>query len=183
MSKVYQLTHEMGLNIETVDMLTGPMIGRPKTGTFRLGDLVGMDTAVHVLNGLRQNCPDDEQIGTFTIPAYLQFLIDNKFLGNKTGQGFYKKTGEKDEKGRPVILSLDLNTLEYRAPQKEKMPILDTLKQIEELPRRIKAVFKGEDKGALFLQRAHLGLFAYVSNRVPEISDNLFSIDHAMCAG
>lgn len=183
MAKIYQLTQEIGLSIDTVDALTGPAVGRPKTGTFRLGDLVGMDTAVHVINGMRENCPNDEQIGTFDVPKYLQFLIDNKFLGNKTGQGFYKKTGEKDAKGRPVILSLDLNTLEYGAPQKEKLPIIDTLKQIEELPRRIKAVFKGDDKGAQLLQRAHLGMFAYVSNRVPEISDTIYAIDDAIRAG
>ena len=183
MAKIYQLTQEIGLSIDTVDALTGPAVGRPKTGTFRLGDLVGMDTAVHVINGMRQNCPDDEQIGTFEIPKYLQFLIDNKFLGNKTGQGFYKKTAEKDAKGRPVILALNLNTLEYGVSQKEKLPIIDTLKQIEELPRRIKAVFKGDDKGAQLLQRAHLGLFAYVSNRVPEISDTAYAIDDAIRAG
>ncbi len=183
MAKIYQLTQEIGLSIDTVDALTGPAVGRPKTGTFRLGDLVGMDTAVHVINGMRENCPNDEQIGTFGIPKYLQFLIDNKFLGNKTGQGFYKKTAEKDAKGRPVILSLNLDTLEYGAPQKEKLPIIDTLKQIEELPRRIKAVFKGDDKGAQLLQRAHLGLFAYVSNRVPEISDTAYAIDDAIRAG
>ena len=183
MAKIYQLTQESGLSIDTVDALTGPAIGRPKTGTFRLGDLVGMDTAVHVLNGIKQNCPADEQASAFEIPAYLQFLIDQKFLGNKTGQGFYKKTAEKDAKGRPVILALNLDTLEYGVPQKEKLPILDTLKQIEELPRRIKAVFKGEDKGAQLLQKAHLGLFAYVSNRVPEISDTLHAIDDAIRAG
>ncbi len=183
MAKIYQLTQEIGLSIDTVDALTGPAVGRPKTGTFRLGDLVGMDTAVHVINGMRENCPNDEQIGTFDIPKYLRFLIDNKFLGNKTGQGFYKKTAEKDAKGRPVILSLNLDTLEYGVPQKEKLPIIDTLKQIEELPRRIKAVFKGDDKGAQLLQRAHLGLFAYVSNRVPEISDTAYAIDDAIRAG
>jgi 3-hydroxyacyl-CoA dehydrogenase len=183
MARIYQLTQEIGLGIDTVDALTGPAVGRPKTGTFRLGDLVGMDTAVHVLNGMRENCPNDEQIGAFVIPKYLQFLIDNKLLGNKTGQGFYKKTAEKDAKGRPVVLALNLDTLEYGASQKEKLPILETLKQIDELPRRIKAVFKGDDKGAELLQRAHLGLFAYVSNRIPEISDTAYAIDDAIRAG
>lgn len=183
MSKIYQLTYELGLGIDTVDALTGPAIGRPKTGTFRLGDLVGLDTAYHVVNGLRENCPDDEQRATFEVLPFTKFLYDNKFLGNKSGQGFYKKTGEKDAKGRPVVLALDLHSLEYKPGQKEKLPILDTFKQIEELPKRIRAMFKGTDKGAELLQRAHLGLFAYVSNRVPEISDYLYSVDHAMCAG
>lgn len=183
MAKIFQLTHELGLGIDTVDALTGPAIGRPKTGTFRLGDLVGMDTAVHVINGMRENCPNDEQIGAFTIPAFLQFLIDNKFLGNKSGQGFYKKTAEKDAKGRPVVLALNLDTLEYAVGEKQKLPILDTLKQIEELPRRMKAIFKADDKGAELLQRSFLGLFAYASNRIPEISDTLYAIDDALRAG
>ncbi len=183
MAKIFQLTHELGLGIDGADALTGPVIGRPKTGTFRLADLVGMDTAVHVMGGMKQNCPDDEQIAGMEIPAFLNFLVDNKFLGNKSGQGFYKKTGEKDAKGRPVVLALDLKTLEYTAPQKEKFAILDTLRQIDELPRRIKAVFKGEDTGAVLLQRSFLGLFAYVSNRVPEISDTLFAVDDALRAG
>jgi 3-hydroxyacyl-CoA dehydrogenase len=186
MAKLYQLTYEIGLSIDTVDALTGPSIGRPKTGTFRLGDLVGLDTAVHVINGLRDNCPNDEQRSTFEVPAFQQYLMDNKFLGNKTGQGFYKKTGERDAKGRPVVLSLNLNTLEYGPAQKERLPIIDTFKQIEELPRRIKAIFKSDaaaDKGVQLLQRSLLGLFAYVSNRVPEISDTAYAIDDAMRAG
>jgi 3-hydroxyacyl-CoA dehydrogenase len=183
MAKIFQLTHEIGLDIATVDTLTGPAIGRPKTGTFRLGDLVGMDTAVHVINGMRQNCPHDEQIGAFEVPKFLEFLIENKFFGNKSGKGFYQKTGEKDAKGRPVVLALNLETLEYGPSQKAKLPILDTLKQIDELPRRMKAIFKGTDKGAELLQRSFLGLFAYASNRIPEISDTLYAIDDALRAG
>ncbi len=183
MAKIFQLTHQLGLGIDTVDALTGPAIGRPKTGTFRLADLVGMDTAVHVIDGMRRNCPDDEQIATFEVPKFLTYLIENKYFGNKSGQGFYKKTGEKDAKGRPVVLALNLETLEYSQGRKDKLPILDTLKQIDELPRRIKAVFKGDDKGAQLLQRSFLGLFAYVSNRVPEISDTLYAIDDALRAG
>jgi 3-hydroxyacyl-CoA dehydrogenase len=183
MAKIFQLTHELGLGIDTADALTGPAIGRPKTGTFRLADLVGMDTAVHVINGMRQNCPDDEQVAALEVPKFLSFLTDNKFYGNKSGQGFYKKTGEKDTKGRPVVLALNLETLEYTRSQKEKLPVLDTLKQIDELPRRIKAVFKADDKGAQLLQRSFLGLFAYVSNRVPEISDTLYAVDDALRAG
>lgn len=183
MAKIFQLTAEIGLDISTVDTLTGPAIGRPKTGTFRLGDLVGMDTAVHVINGMRQNCPHDEQIGAFEIPKFLQFLIDNKFFGNKSGKGFYQKTDQKDAKGRPVVLALNLYTLEYNPAQKEKLPILETLKQIDELPRRMKAIFKGMDKGAELLQRSFLGLFAYSANRIPEISDTLYAIDDALRAG
>jgi 3-hydroxyacyl-CoA dehydrogenase len=183
MAKIFQLTHELGLSINTVDSLTGPAIGRPKTGTFRLGDLVGMDTAVHVINGMRDNCPDDEQISKFEIPPFLNFLVENKFFGNKSGKGFYEKTGERDANGRPVILALNLETLKYEPSVKEKLPIIDTLKQIDALPQRMKAIFKGSDKGAELLQRSFLGLFAYASNRVPEISDTLFALDDALRAG
>ena len=183
MAKIYQLTTELGLTIEEVDAMTGSVIGRPKTGTYRLGDLVGLDTAINVLNGLRENCPDDEQASLFVIPAFLEKLLAEKCLGNKSGKGFYQKTDKKDDKGRPVILSFDLNTLEYREAMRPKMASLDLAKQIEELPRRLKAVFKGEDKGAELVRRSIVGLCAYVSNRVPEISDNIYSIDDAMCAG
>lgn len=183
MAKIFELTHELGLGIDTADLLTGPAIGRPKTGTFRLADLVGMDTAVHVINGMKQNCPDDEQISKMEVPQFLNFLVKNKFFGNKSGKGFYQKTAEKDAKGRPVVLALNLDTLEYAVPSKEKLPILDTLRQIEELPRKIKAIFNGSDKGAEMLQRSFLGLFAYVSNRIPEISDTAYAIDDALRAG
>jgi 3-hydroxyacyl-CoA dehydrogenase len=183
MAKIYQLTTQIGLRIDEVDALTGPAIGRPKTGTFRLGDLVGHDTAAKVIKGIKDNCPNDEQAGAFEIPAYLQFLLDHKFLGNKTGQGFYKKTGEKDDKGRSVVQALNLATLEYESTPKPSLPSLGIAKQTEDLGKRIQAVFAAQDKGGELIRRSLLGLFAYVSNRIPEISDNLYSIDDAMRAG
>ena len=183
MAKIYQLTTELGLSIDEADKLTGPAIGRPKTGTFRLGDLVGHDTAAKVIQGLKHNCPNDEQAATFEIPKYLQFLLDHNFLGNKSGQGFYKKTKEKDASGKDIILALDLETLEYKPVQKSALPSLGLSKQIDSLPKRLNAIFDAPDKGAELVRRSLLGLFAYVSNRIPEISDNLFSIDDAMCAG
>lgn len=183
MAKIYQLTTELGLKIEEVDRLTGPTIGRPKTGTFRLGDLVGHDTAANVIKGIKANAPQDEQAATFEIPGYLQFLLDNKFLGNKSGQGFYKKTSQKDESGKPVILALNLETLEYEPSSKPDLPSLKTAKQIDDLKKRIQALFKAEDKGGELIRKSLLGLFAYVSNRIPEISDNLYSIDDALRGG
>lgn len=183
MAKIYQLTEEIGLSIEDVDAMTGPAIGRPKTGTFRLGDLVGHDTAVNVIKGIKANCPNDEQAGAFEIPEFQQFLIDNKFLGNKSGQGFYKKTAEKDASGRPVVLALNLKTLEYAPSVKSTLPSLSLSKQIEDLPNRVRALFKQTDKGGELIRRSLAGLFAYVSNRVPEISDSLYSIDDALRAG
>ena len=183
MARIYQLAFELGVRIETADRLTGPAIGRPKTGTFRLGDLVGHDTAAKVIKGLKQNCPDDEQAATFGIPAYLQFLLDNNFLGNKSGQGFYKKTADKDAQGKNIILSLNLKTLEYEPQQQVSLPSLNAAKQIDKLPRRIQALFNTEDRGGKLVRQSLLGLFAYTSNRIPEISDNLYSIDDAMKAG
>ena len=183
MAKIYQLTTELGLTIEEVDKLTGPTIGRPKTGTFRLGDLVGHDTAAKVIQGIKANCPNDEQAGAFEIPKYLQFLLDNKFLGNKSKKGFYQKTKERDENGRPIILALNLETLEYAPSKKPNLESLKAAKQIEDLSRRISALYDMEDKGGELVRRSLSGLFAYVSNRIPEISDNLFSIDDALRSG
>ena len=183
MAKIFQLTTTLGMSIEEVDAVTGPAIGRPKTGTFRLGDLVGHDTSVKVIQGIRENCPNDEQAGAFEIPKYLDFLIENKWFGNKSKKGFYEKTAEKDEKGRPVILALNLETLEYAPSKRASIPSLKEAKGIEELPRRIQYVFKAEDKAGELFRQSLAGLFAYVSNRVPEISDNLYAIDDAVRAG
>lgn len=106
MGKAFQLTKELGLTIQSVDKLTGVAIGRPKTGTFRLGDLVGLDTAMAVLNGIRRNCPDDTLAGDGEIPEFFARLIENNWLGDKTGRGFYQKTGEKDAKGKPCYSGL-----------------------------------------------------------------------------
>lgn len=183
MAKIYQLTTEIGLTIEDVDALTGPPMGRPKTGTFKLGDLVGHDTASNVIKGIKANCPNDEQASSFEIPKYQQFLLDNKFLGNKSGQGFYKRTAEKDATGRPISLALNLETLEYAPSERSKLASLGVAKQIEELPNRLRALFKHSDKGGELVRRSLAGLFAYVSNRVPEISDSLYAIDDALRAG
>ena len=106
----------MGISVEAVDKLTGPAMGRPKSATFRTCDVVGLDTLVHVANGVETNCPDDERHSSFATPNYVQHLVDNNWLGSKSGQGFYKKT--KDENGKRKILVLDLETLEYRDKKK-----------------------------------------------------------------
>jgi len=183
MAKIYQLTEELGLSISEVDKLTGPAIGRPKTGTFRLGDLVGHDTSAKVIAGIKDNCPNDEQAATFVIPKYYEFLLENKFLGDKTGQGFYKKTKDKDENGRKIILGLDLKTLEYKPTERPKLASLKAAKDIENLGKRVNSFVNAEDKGGELIRRSLGGLFAYVSNRIPEIADDLYSIDDALRAG
>jgi len=184
MAKIYSLTDELDLPINVVDKLTGPTIGRPKTGTFRLGDLVGHDTATKVMQGIVKNAPHDEQAPTFMIPGYLNFLLDNEFYGNKSGQGFYRKTGERDEKtGRSIVHELNLKTNEYGPTQRIKLGSLDTAKQIDALPKRVKAVFNADDKGGELIKRSLAGLFSYASRRIPEISDQLYSVDDALRAG
>ena len=181
MAKIFQLTTELGLKIEEVDKLTGPVIGRPKTGTFKLSDLVGNDTGTKVMMGIKDSCPDDEQAGAFDVPAYVQFLLDNKFFGNKTKKGYYEKTKGAD--GKSVTLALRLDTLTYEPVGKVKFPSLEAANGKEKLADKIRTIVKGEDKGAELVKRSLGGLFAYVSNRVPEISDNLYSVDDALRAG
>ncbi len=175
MSLFHQVT-EMGLTIEEVDKLTGPVIGRPKSATFRTVDVVGLDTLVHVANGLYDGCPDDEEHELFQLPDFIKTMLENKWLGSKTKQGFYKKV-DKD------ILSLDLNTLEYRPNKKASFATLELTKTIDRPIDRFKILVKGKDKAGEFYRKNFSAMFAYVSNRIPEISDELYKIDDAMKAG
>ena len=183
MSKIYQLTEELGLDINTVDKLTGPAMGRPGTGTFRLSDLVGLDTAVKVIEGIQKNCPDDEQMHTMTMPGYLSFLVENKWYGNKSNKGFYVKSEEKDASGKSIILGLNLKSLQYEAPAKVNLASLGVSKQTDELAPRLKAIINMDDAGAKLITKSLAGLFAYASNRIPEISESIYSIDDALKAG
>ena len=173
---LFHLVNEMGLTIEEVDKLTGPVIGRPKSATFRTVDVVGLDTLVHVANGLYENCPEDEAHELFKLPDFINHMMENKWLGSKTKQGFYKKV-DKD------ILALDLNTLEYRPQQKASFQTLELTKTIEKPIDRFKVLVKGTDKAGEFYRKNFTAMFAYVSNRVPEITDEFYKIDDAMKAG
>jgi 3-hydroxyacyl-CoA dehydrogenase len=178
---LFHLVKEMGLSVEAVDKLTGPVLGRPKSATFRTCDVVGLDTLVHVANGLKQNCPNDERKHLFEVPDYVSKMVENNWLGDKTKQGFYKKT--KDANGKTVILSLDLNTLEYKEQQKIKYATLEATKPVDDLRKRTKMLFNGKDQAGEFYRKIFSGVFAYVSNRIPEISDELYRIDDALKAG
>ena len=173
---LFHLVKEMGLTIEEVDKLTGPIIGRPKSATFRTVDVVGLDTLVHVANGLYEGCPNDEAHDLFKIPDFINKMMENKWLGSKTGQGFYKKEGKE-------ILSLNLNTLEYRAPKKASFATLELTKTIDKPIDRFKVLVKGKDKAGDFYRKNFAAMFAYCSNRIPEITDELYKIDDAMKAG
>lgn len=179
--KVIDSMQKLGLNVDEIDKLTGPVIGRPKSATFRTSDLVGLDTLVKVANNLYKGLPDDEGREMFRLPDVVAKLEENKWLGDKTGQGFYKKS--KDAKGKTEILTLDLNTLEYKPKQKVKFETLEATKPIDNLKERFKVLLAGKDKAGEFYRDAFYGLFQYASNRIPEISDELFRIDDAVCAG
>ena len=175
------LVEKMDLTVEEVDKYTGPALGRPKSATFRTTDVVGLDTMINVANGLSQNLPDDKAHDLFQLPAYVKKLQENKWLGDKTQQGFYKKV--KGEGGKSEILALDLKTFEYKAQQKIKSATLEATKTVENLRERMRVFAKGTDKAGEFFRTSFFGLFEYVSDRIPEISDELYRIDDAMRAG
>ncbi len=178
---IFHIMDKLSLSIDEIDALTGPVMGRPKSATFRTADVVGVDTLVKVAMGVKESCPDDEAKDIFIVPGWLQKIVDNKWLGDKTGQGFFKKTKSAD--GQKEILVLDLKTLEYQPRQKPRFATLETAKPIDDLKQRIKALFNGTDKAGEFYRQFHYSLFSYVSNRIPEISNELYRIDDAMKAG
>ena len=178
---LFHVVKEMGLTIEEVDKLTGPVIGRPKSATFRTIDVVGLDTLVHTANGVKDNCPNDEMRDQFVIPDYVNTMVENKWLGSKTKQGFYKMT--KNANGKREILSLDLNTLEYRSKKSAKFETLALTKSIDNVEERFKVLVAGKDKAGEFYRKSFAAMFAYVQNRIPEISDELYRIDDGLRAG
>lgn len=179
MSLFHQIK-ELGLTIEEVDKLTGPVIGRPKSATFRTVDVVGLDTLVHVANGIYQNCTDDEAHELFKLPEFINKMMKNNLLGSKTKQGFYKKIVEN---GKKSILSLDLDTFEYHPTKRSKFATLELTKTIDNVIDRFKVLINGKDKAGEFYRKNFAAMFGYVQNRIPEISDELYRLDDAMKAG
>ena len=173
---LFHIVQSLNLSIEEVDKLTGPVIGRPKSATFRTVDIVGLDTLVHVANGIYKNCPNDEAHNLFKLPDFISKMLENKWLGSKSGQGFYKKEGKK-------INVLDLKTLEYKDKKRVRFETLEQTKSIENIIDRFKILVNGKDKAGEFYRKNFAAMFAYVSNRIPEISDDLYKIDDAMKAG
>tara|TARA_R110000868_G_scaffold144150_2_gene362959 strand:+ start:34354 stop:36747 length:2394 start_codon:yes stop_codon:yes gene_type:complete len=173
---LFHQVKSLGLTVEDIDKLTGPVIGRPKSATFRTVDVVGLDTLVHVANGIYENCPKDEAHELFKLPGFIHTMMENKWLGSKTGQGFYKKEGKE-------IKVLDLNTLEYRDSKKANFATLELTKTIDKVIDRFKVLVSGKDKAGDFYRKNFAAMFEYVSNRIPEISDDLYKIDDAMKAG
>lgn len=173
--------NEMGLSVDEVDKLTGPILGRPKSATFRTTDVVGLDTMIKVAKGVYDSCPQDKAREIFKLPAYVETMEKNGWLGDKTKQGFYKKT--KNSAGKTEILSLNLQTMEYEPKKKVKFATLDSLKGIDNLRERMKVYAAGTDKAGEFFRKSFYGIFEYCSLRIPEISDTIYSIDEALKAG
>ena len=178
---LFHLVKELDLTLEEVDSLSGPIIGRPKSATFRTCDLVGLDTLIHVANGVYENCPDDEMRSNFELPDFITKMSKNNWLGDKTQQGFYKKS--KDANGKRVIDALNSKTLEYAPKQRATFATIAAAKQEDDLLKRLKILVNGKDKAGEFYRKSFYSSFAYVSHRIPEITDDLYKIDRALSAG
>lgn len=178
---VLRIMQQDGFSIEEIDALTGPAMGLPKSATFRTLDLVGLDVLVHVVKNLAQSLPRDERREQFEVPEFVARMLERKMLGDKTKQGFYKKvkstTGEGDAS---EIQTLDLNTLEYRARQKAKLPALEMAQNIEDPRQRVATLIKSTDRVGRFYQKVLGDTFHYAATRIPEISDDIVSVDNAM---
>ncbi len=168
-----------GLTITEIDKLTGPVIGRAKSATFRTADVVGLDTLVHVADYIREST-NDECNDAFKIPGYLQKMIEKKWLGSKTKQGFYKK---EEQEGKKKFLSIDFNTLEYKEDPKPKFGVFEKTKGIDDLRKRLPILLADKGKAGEFYRDNFYATFAYASNRIPEISGEIYKVDDAMNAG
>lgn len=187
---IFNNMQKLGLNIDDVDALTGPVIGRPKSATFRTADIVGIDTLIKVAKGVAQNVPADEANDIFKLPAWLERILENNWLGDKSGQGFFKKIklpvteGSPEEQKRDKeIHTLNLDTLEYAPRTRTKFATLEMIKPVDDVKKRLPMLVTGTDKAGEFYRQMFYALFSYVSNRIPEISDELYRIDDAMMAG
>jgi len=178
-----RLMSELGMTVEEVDACTGPAVGWPKSATFRTTDIVGLDVLAHVVRNIYETAPDDESRERYKVPALVEEMIKRGWLGDKSGQGFYKKVKGEGEK---EILTLDFNTMEYRARQKAKFVSIEGGKTIDDTRQRLRAlvgpILEGQkgDKAQQFLWSAISETCLYAARRVPEISDNLVDVDRAM---
>jgi len=183
MLNAIRLMGALGMTVEEVDACTGPALGWPKSATFRTADIVGIDVLVHVVRNIYESAPNDESREMYRVPALVEEMVSRKWLGDKTGQGFYKKV--KGE-GSKEILTLDVNTMEYRERQKVKFASLDLGKSIEDTRERLRAfvgpILEGQtgDKAQQFLWGALSEICLYAARRVPEISENIVDVDRAL---
>ena len=180
MMSVLHIMEKLELSIDEIESITGPIMGRPKSATFRTADVVGIDTLVKVANGVAASCPNDEAKNIFTLPTWLEKMVAENWLGDKTGQGFFKKIKTANSK---EILTLNLKTFEYEPRVKVKFASIGVAKSLENLPERLKSLYAASDKAGEFVRQFHFALFAYISHRIPEISDELYRLDDALKAG
>ena len=173
MGATLQAMVDLDLSIEEVDVLTGPAVGRPKSATFRTGDIAGVDIVARVASNLYQAVPDDPERETFKLPAFVERMLERRWLGDKTGGGFYRKEGQE-------IRTLDWKSLEYRERTKPKLASVESARSIEEVGPRINQILSGKDKAAAFLWRVLSRSCLYAAALVPEISDDVVSVDRAM---
>jgi 3-hydroxyacyl-CoA dehydrogenase len=183
MLNVLRLMTQLGMTIEEVDACTGPAIGQPKSATFRTADIVGLDVLTHVVKNIYETATADESREIYQVPAFVEEMARRKWLGDKTGQGFYKKLKGQDEK---EILTLDLATMDYRPRQKARFASLEMGKTIDDTRERLRAllgpVLSGQaaDKAQQFLWGSISETCLYAARRVPEISDRIEDVDRAM---
>jgi 3-hydroxyacyl-CoA dehydrogenase len=178
MLRVLRDMQKAELTVEEVDKIFGPPMGRPKSAVFRTADIVGLDTFAHVAQNCYDTLTTDEERETFRLPEFVQKMISAGMLGDKSGQGFYKKVKGKD--GESEILAIDLATLTYRPQAKVRFDSLGAAKGIDDAGERVRTVMTGTDKAARFAERVTLDTLAYASRRIPEIADDLVNIDRAL---
>ena len=185
-TEITLLTEKYDFKIEEVDLLTGSLIGRPNTASFRLQDLVGLDTGDNVSRFVMDNVKGDDYIDSLkekSEPKFMRFLLDNKFLGNKTGKGFYEKTKEKDENGKTIINALNLKTLKYEPAIRPKINLVKMAKGMGLMKKRIQFLVEGDSREHNFFKDYFGSLLNYSAQRVPEITDQFYPIDDAMRTG
>jgi 3-hydroxyacyl-CoA dehydrogenase len=171
---VLKLMRDEGYTIDEIDQLTGPAIGRPKSATFRTLDIVGLDTFAHVTRNIYENAPEDERRELFQIPDFIDRMLKMNLLGEKSGQGFYKKAGKGE------ILTLNLSSFEYGPRAKSKFPSLEMGKTIGDVGERLRILTSAKDRAGSFLWNNLSATLIYAANRIPEISDDIVSVDNAM---
>ena len=169
---------ELGLSVEAVDKLTGPVVGNPKSASFRTADLVGLDTLLHVADNVYEGSPDDEKREIFKAPEFISKMIEKGLLGEKTKQGFYKKS--KDADGKRVILSLDYNTVDHTPQEKVKIASLEAAKNVSGVGKKIKLLYYAKDQAGVFTFKTLSETLIYAANRIPEIADDIVNVDNAL---
>lgn len=178
---LFHLVQELGLTVEQVDKLTGPVIGRPKSATFRTADVVGLDTLINVAQGLAGHLQGSEEAKVFALPPFLEHMQAQGWLGQKSGQGFYKKV--KDSDGGSQIHALDLKTLAYRPSERVKFASLEAAKPMEDLRERMRFLLSAKDEAGNFYRKSTFALLHYAAGRIPESAEACYKIDQALKAG